>query len=290
MKRLIVNADDFGLCASVNRGILDAHRNGIVTSATLLASGPGFDEAVALARGATALGVGVHLNLTRGHALSPPATIPSLVGQDGTFAHTPRSLAVGLARGRIALGEVAREWGAQIARVREAGISPTHLDSEKHVHLLRPLLTVTMLTAQTQKISAIRAGAEPALLTRLAPLNRQWYKAMVMAVLGRRARRQAAIAELRAPDRVLGVLDAGRLDGARLDRLFRRVRGGVTELICHPGYDSPELRRVLAETGGGYLLGAREAEVRALTAPGLGRTLRERGIELIHYGMLWRFP
>ena len=286
MRRLIVNADDFGLCASVNRGILEAHRDGIVTSATLLANTPGFEEAVTLARAAPGLGVGVHLNLTRGWPLSPPARIPSLVGKDGRFAHTPVGVVAGLCRRRIALGEVEREWAAQIARAREAGIAPTHLDGEKHVHLLPPLFRVAMGQARDYGVRGLRAGAEEGMLGRLAPANPQWYKAWVLAVLGRHARGRARASVLKTPDRVMGVVDGGRLDGARLERLLGRVGEGVTELICHPGYDSPELRRFMAETGGGYLLAAREAEVRALTGPGLQRKLRERGIELIHYGML----
>ncbi len=286
MKRLIVNADDFGLCASVNRGILEAHRNGIVTSATLLANGAGFDEAAALARETPTLGVGIHLNLTRGRPVGSAADVPSLVRGDGVFAHAPVGLALRLARGRIAREDVWREWEAQITRVLDAGIKPTHLDSEKHVHVLPPLLDVAIELGWAYGIGAIRAGAEAGLAARLAPANPQWYKMLVLAVLGRRARRRIAASGHKLPDRILGVLDGGRFDERRLACLLGRVGPGVTELICHPGYDSPELRRVLAETGGGYLLAAREAEVRALASPGLRQALRERGIALIHYGML----
>lgn len=286
MKRLIVNADDFGLCGSVNRGILEAHRQGIVTSATLLAGAPGFEEAVALARGEPGLGVGVHLNLTRGRPVSAPSRVPTLVRDDGMFAHTPWTLALGMLGRRIALDEVEREWAAQIDRGRDFGITPTHLDSEKHVHLLPGLLDVALGLARDRGIGAIRAGGEPGVWARLAPVNPQWYKTCGVAVLGRRARRHAMADGRRAPDRVLGVLDGGRLDEDHLVRLLGRVSAGVTELICHPGYDSPELRRLVAEGGGGYLLAAREAEVRALTAPRLREALRQRGIELIHYGLL----
>jgi len=286
VKRLIVNADDFGACASVNRGVLEAHRHGIVTSATILANTPGFEEAAALARQAPELGVGVHLNLTWGRAVSPPARVPTLVRPDGTFAHAPSALAVALLRRRIALQEVEREWRAQIARARDAGIAPTHLDAHKHVHLLPPLLRVGMSLAREFEIRGMRAGAEPGLVTRLAPADAQWYKIWVLALLGRRARRKLMAAGTKVPDRVLGVLDGGRLDGGRLERLLARDEEGVTELMCHPGYDSPELRHLQAEAGGRYPVAAREVEVRALTAPDLRRILLERGISLIHYGML----
>ena len=285
MKRLIVNADDFGLCASVNRGILEAHEQGIVTSATVLANAPGFEDAIALARRAPSLGVGVHLNLTRGRPVSHPHAVPSLVRRDGAFAYSAWSLPVAIAAGRIALGDVREEWGAQIARLRRAGIGPTHLDGEQHAHLLPPLFRVAASLAQAEGILAVRAAAEPGLFPRLAPANPQWYKAGIVAVIGRRARRRAARAGLRAPDHLLGIVDGGRLDGARLERLLARVADGVTELIAHPGYESAELREVAGERGA-YSAPAREAELRALTAPGLRRELAARGIDLIHYGML----
>lgn len=282
MKRLIVNADDFGLCASVNRGILEAHRDGIVTSATILANAPGFEDAAALARDGPGLGVGVHLNLTRGRPVSRPADVPSLVRGDGRFAHTPGALA----RGRMAMEDVRREWAAQIARVRSAGIAPTHLDSEKHVHFLPVLLAAAVGLAREHGIRAIRGGAEAGLLARLAPTNPQWYKAVALAALGRRARRRIVAAGLRAPDRLLGIIDSGRLNAGGLGRLLDGLPDGVAELICHPGYVSQELRAIVAETGGGSLLEAREREVRAFTAPAVRRMVETQRIELIHYGKL----
>lgn len=289
MKRLIVNADDFGLCAGVSRGILQAHRNGIVTSATILANAPGFDEALALARTAPALGLGVHLNLTWGRPVTRPEEVPSLVRGDGAFAFPAWRLPLAIALGRIALEDVRREWAAQIARVRCAGLAPTHLDSEKHVHLFPPLFGVALLLARAEGILAIRAGGEQGMLRRLAPANPQWYKAAILAPLGRRARCRAALAGLRSPDRVLGIVEGGRLNGARLRPLLRRMAEGVTELICHPGHDSPELRAMVGEAGA-YSAPAREAELRALAAPGLRQEVLERGIALTHYGLLAADP
>lgn len=266
----------------MNRGILEAHRTGIVTSATLLANGPGFEEAAALARETPALGVGVHLNLTRGRPVSRPADVPSLVGDGGAFARTP----LGLGRGGADLRDVRREWQAQIARVVAAGVTPTHLDSEKHVHLLPALLEVAIGLAGAFGVRALRAGAEPGLLARVAPLNPQWYKGWVVGALGRRARRRVVASGRVAPDRLLGVVDGGCLDGPRLERLLRGLRPGVTELICHPGNDGPDLRRLLGNGGGRYGAAARAAEVRALAAAPLRDRLRRDDISLIHYGML----
>jgi predicted glycoside hydrolase/deacetylase ChbG (UPF0249 family) len=285
MKRLIVNADDFGLCGSVNRGILEAHQRGIVTSATILANAPGFEDAIALARQAPSLGVGVHLTLTWGRPVSRPQEVPSLVRGDGAFAFTAWHLPAAMAAGRITLGDVRKEWSAQVARLRQKGIVPTHFDSEKHVHLLPPLFRVAVALARDGGILALRAGAEPGLFRRLAPTNPQWYKAAVLALIGRGARRRAALAGLRVPDRLLGIMDGGRLDEERLKRLLTCVADGLTELISHPGHESAELRKAAGDRGG-YSAPARAAEFRALTAPGLRRDLAARGVELVHYGML----
>src|SRR5262249_34836467 len=133
MKSLIVNADDLGWSEGVNRGIAEAHRRGIVTSASLLANGAAFVLAVELARTAPALGVGVHLNLSDGAPMAERETVTSLLNDEGEFAGGPESLLLRMARRGLDLGEVEREWEAQIGKIREAGIEPTHLDGHKHV-------------------------------------------------------------------------------------------------------------------------------------------------------------
>src|SRR5262245_60514883 len=136
MKELIVNADDFGLTQQVNRGILDAHHDGIVTSTTLLANGGSFDEAVSMSRQAPQLGVGVHLNLSEGNPVSRASEIPSLVDSRGALHLTPGRLWAGIVKRKVSLSDVERELLAQVRKVIRAGISPTHLDGHKHVHVL----------------------------------------------------------------------------------------------------------------------------------------------------------
>ena len=136
MKRLIVNADDFGLTRGVTQGILDAHREGIVTSTTLMANGAAFDFAVAASRQAPALGVGVHLNLSEGIPVSPAGTIPTLVDERGRLHLKPGELLKGLLKGRVDLDEVETELRRQITKILDAGVPATHLDGHKHVHVL----------------------------------------------------------------------------------------------------------------------------------------------------------
>src|SRR5262249_47753778 len=148
MRELIVNADDFGLTRQVSRGIIDAHCEGIVTSTTLLANGGAFEAALSMSRRAPRLGIGVHLNLSEGVPVSPPATIPSLVDPRGRLHLTPGRLWAGVLRCKVSLSDVERELRAQIEKVLRAGIAPTHFDGHKHVHALPCFSDIVIRLAQ----------------------------------------------------------------------------------------------------------------------------------------------
>ncbi|TYS67556.1 chitin disaccharide deacetylase [Sutcliffiella horikoshii] len=145
MIRLIVNADDFGLCQGVNYGILDSHLYGIVTSTTMMMNMPGTEHAIELAKAHPALGVGIHLVLTGGYPINQD--VPSLVDEKGAFL---RLSAVNSNTGEIPwkLKEVEREWDAQIKKFLASGLHPTHLDSHHHVHTLPQLLPVIQKLAK----------------------------------------------------------------------------------------------------------------------------------------------
>ena len=135
MRRLIINADDFGLTAGVNRGILEAHGHGVVTSATLMATGAAFEDAVAIAHANPALGVGCHIVLTDGTPVSPPKSIPTLIGSDGkNFRPSLVDFIQALLRGAIREDDLEREAVAQVQKLQCAGINVTHLDTHKHTH------------------------------------------------------------------------------------------------------------------------------------------------------------
>src|SRR5215472_13323215 len=131
MTKLIVNGDDFGFARSVNTGILRGHREGILTSTTIMANGPAFDDAIEIALANPSLGVGCHVAVVDGLPISPPADIPSLLSSDGRLPGTVTELARKLGR-VIRVRDVEREIGAQVQRVIDAGITPTHLDTHKH--------------------------------------------------------------------------------------------------------------------------------------------------------------
>src|SRR5262245_16933755 len=132
MKRLIINADDFGFTRGVNEGIVRAFELGIVTSTTLMANGEAFDHAVELAKANPRLAVGCHLAAVGGKPVLTKGG--SLVNGDRRLPATLSKLVSGLARGTIRIAEIESEFRAQVDRVFKAGIVPTHLDSHKHSH------------------------------------------------------------------------------------------------------------------------------------------------------------
>src|SRR5262249_12255739 len=160
MKALIVNADDLGWTAGVNRGIAEAHRNGIVTSTSLLANGPAFADGVRTAGELPGLGVGGPLNLSDGGPIAPAEQVKSLLNQDGRCAGGPESLLLRLTTRSLQVKEVEKEWNAQIQKVRAAGIHPTHLDGHKHVQMLPGLFTIVLRLAKRHGIEAVRVSHE----------------------------------------------------------------------------------------------------------------------------------
>jgi len=142
MKRLIVNADDFALTESVNRGIIAAHRDGILTSASLLANGTAFEQAIASSQHVPQLSVGVHLNISEGTPVTPAAHISTIVDGRGEFYLKPFHLWVRILKRQINLDHIYTECRAQICKVFEAGIGPTHLDGHLHIHILPQLSQV----------------------------------------------------------------------------------------------------------------------------------------------------
>ncbi len=147
MKKLIINADDFGYSRGVNYAIVDSHCAGILTSTTIMANMPGFDHAVELAHQTPTLGIGIHLTLTCGRPLLSGHT--TLVDDSGTF---PRLGFYEDPSTAVSLDEVRAEWTAQIERALAAGIVPTHLDSHHHIHTYKNLPEVFAELARTYKL------------------------------------------------------------------------------------------------------------------------------------------
>jgi predicted glycoside hydrolase/deacetylase ChbG (UPF0249 family) len=289
VKQLIVNADDFGLTESVSRGILHAHQNGIVTSATLLANGIAWEMSIAASKQAPRLGIGVHLNLSEGIPVSPTFRVQTVVDAKGRLHLTPTRLWKAVVQRQVRLGDIETELRAQVMRVVEAGIKPTHLDGHLHIHILPRVSEIVVRLAREFGIVAIRCPLEPirsilrpmkgdvAHATSKAAVQRRAV-ALAVSFFARRFRKRLEKAGLMCPAHFNGTSRTGLLDLRGVKDILLSLPDGISELMCHPGYLDADLVAV-----GGRLLAQREAELLALTSPvTIDLTVRQ-GIQLATY-------
>jgi chitin disaccharide deacetylase len=282
MKKIIINADDFGLSAGVNEGIVRAHREGVLSSATLMANMPGFAEAVALAKENPELGVGVHLNLLRGLPLSDPAKIAPLLGPDGRFLVSPKKLLGRILSGKAGREVLEREMRAQIEKVLRTGLKPSHLDSEKHMHAFPPVFRVAIDLAVEYGIGKVRFIKEFGLSRHAS----QSAKAVFLSLCCARVAGRIKAAGLVIVDRFYGISNSGRMRAADLRRLIERPEEGSVEIMVHPGLVRPELLALEGLTGPYYINRFREGEWRAVTDPSVKALFDDPGRRLISYNGL----
>jgi predicted glycoside hydrolase/deacetylase ChbG (UPF0249 family) len=266
-RRLIINADDLGLHPLIDAGILRCLREGIVTSVSICASGGHFVEAAAGARDA-GLDVGVHLTLVGEAPVSSPDALPTLAPAGrlpGGYAALFRRL---LFR-QVHIAEIELELNAQVARVRDAGLEVSHLDSHQHVHLHPSLLPVTFRVARRFGIRALRAAPSVDALVGLRPA--------VLALFAHRAARRARQEGLKVPDAVLGLAETGGLSEERLLRVLDRLPPGTSELVCHPGAGDAAIG-----TAYGWHFHW-DDEAQALTSSRVRESLERHGVRLVRY-------
>jgi predicted glycoside hydrolase/deacetylase ChbG (UPF0249 family) len=288
LRNLIVNADDLGWTEGVNRGIAEAHRHGIVTSASLLANGGAFASGVELARSTPGLGVGVHLNLSDGEPVAERELVTSLLSDRGELEGRPESLLLRLARRSVLLNEIEEEWNAQIQKVRDSGIEPTHLDGHRHVQMLPGLFEMALRLAKKHGIAAIRISHEESSLraalsagTRQkgSVVMRQGVQARGLKLLAPDAREQAERVGIAAADYFCGIAQTGELTRDGVLRLLEILPEGTTELMCHPGYLDADLAKSATR-----LQASRQQELEILTDTAIRNLVASQGIRLIDYG------
>ena len=252
MKRLIVNADDFGWSEAVTGGIIKAHREGILTSTTLMANLPGAEAALERARReAPDLGIGLHLVLTEGRPLAGK-NAAWLTDPAGEFIRALPALSRLVRSSADAREAVRKEWDAQVRWALDHDLRPTHLDSHKHVHLMPVLLPIAVDLARRHGIPAIRTTAEIRLrgLARLLPREWTWQdrvRQRLLTWIGRRwgvqARKTVCEAGLATTDWFFGVRATGGMSPDVMLQLLRRAPEGTGELMVHPGLAEAEAGR-----------------------------------------------
>ena len=276
MSRLIVNADDFGLTAGVNRAILELHRAGVLTSATLMARAAATGKAIELALATPSLGVGCHVVLADGEPVLPRHEIPSLVNaRTGRFQPTLGVFLKRLLAGLIRPAEMEAEAGAQMALLQSKGVALTHIDTHKHAHMFPAVLRPVLRAARAAGIRAVRNPFEPAWSLR-ATHRAPWMRRVQVSLLRRfepAFRRFVAEEGFTTTDGAAGVLATGTLDSKAVQSILRGIPPGTWELVTHPGYNDSDLARVRTR-----LLASRETERSALESLQL-----VPGIELISF-------
>ena len=269
--RLVVNADDFGMSAAISRGILRAHREGIVTSVSLLGNCADLEGARVLLSEAPGLGVGVHLSLVEGAPIADPARVPSLLTPSGRFRSRGAEFIAAWGKRQIDPSDVEREFDAQVDRIHAAGIKIDHLDTHHHLGFLPVVGRSVEAVARRHDIGAIRTEIETPTLSWVTD-PRRGLKAGVLTGLNWLTRRQ--LGARRHSAQSWGYVESGRLDEIRVLEIIGRLGPGTHELICHPG----------EEQSPGY---DHTGELVALTSAKVRRALGQRGVRLCRWGDLF---
>lgn len=280
MKDLIVTADDFGASAEINRAVARAHREGILTSASLMVNEPAFEEAVALARAAPSLAVGLHLALSLSRPTLPRERIPDLVDAEGRLPDNSTRAGWRYYFSRRLRPQLEREVRAQIEKFLATGLPLDHVNGHQHLHMHPRVFATLVGCAREYGIGGVRIVRDDLRLNLRLDRGRWGYKlshAATFGVLGCWCRRMARGTACATADRVWGLYQDGHLTREPLLGMLRRLPPGVTEIYSHPSLgrgEKPERRPDL--------------EFEALIDPEVKRAVGEAGARLTAYGRLRR--
>ena len=284
LRRLIVNADDFGLTRGVNRAIVESSRDGIVTSSTLMANGQAFEDAIAHANSASRLSVGCHVVLVDGSPLlggRQASTLSDKKAHDGRFYDGLGAFALRAVSGTVHAEEIEAEVTAQIRKLQSAGVSVSHLDTHKHTHILPQVLQPLLRAARTCGVPAVRNPFGPvrfSILAKYPSLWKRYSQVTVLNRLGGRFRDSVADAGMLTTDGTVGIVSTGAMDDYLFASIVESLPEGTWEFVCHPGYNDNELDSIRTR-----LRQSRALELKLLTSPKTRDLLGRGGIQLISY-------
>jgi hopanoid biosynthesis associated protein HpnK len=267
-RRLIVNADDFGRAHSINEAVIRAHREGILTSASLMVNEPACGEAVALARENPGLGVGLHLTLLCGRSALPHEKIPGLTRSTGEFSDNPVSVGFRYFFQRDLREQIRVEIHAQFEKFQATGLPLDHVNGHLHLHLHPTVFGILMQDAEPLGVRRLRLTREPFWLDACLASGRRLYRTVHAAIyfyLSWRAQGSLRRKNIRHTQRVFGLLENDRVDEAYLLNLLPVLPAGDSELYSHPSLDKFK------------------HEFEALISPRVKQRIDQLGIKLIRY-------
>jgi len=281
VRRIIINADDFGLTTGVNSAVIELHANGFLTSATLMAHASATEDAIALALKTPTLGVGCHIILVDGNPTLPAHSIPTLIDSHTGLLHRKLTTFLRLLLlGRIHPDEIQAEATAQIARLTQTGLRLTHIDTHKHTHMFPAVLRPVLKAARAAGISSVRNPFEPLWSRRATPAAPVARRIQVNLLHGLHTRFRRTVQQegFTTTNGSLGVLATGSLTAETVASLLTNMPDGTWELVTHPGYNDQDLAQVTTR-----LKESRDIERKALTAVTL-----EENLELVSFAQLGR--
>lgn len=291
MRKLIINADDLGIAESTNEAILVAHREGILTSTSLMSNMPAFDHAVEnVVRRCPNLGVGLHFCLTSGCSVSPKESVKSLVDNSGRFRQGFFSL-LKRSRSKEIEREIECELHAQVVKAMDAGVSLDHINSHRHIHMIPAIFRVIARVAKEYAIPAIRISREPwpslrSIFRRVWSLDfhRNWPKNTILRICSRRIERNDSIF---APDFTFGILDSGKMNSLALQRILNSNWDGVAEIVTHPGYEYAGNAKLISCEDLSFIKAPfRQKELEALIDPRMRELVHTTRTDMIDFGQM----
>jgi hopanoid biosynthesis associated protein HpnK len=234
MDGLIVTADDFGAAPEVNEAVEQAHRNGILTAASLMVNGAAAADAVERARTLPLLGIGLHLVLVEGRPTLPPAEIPDLVDSNGLFRTNMVKAGIDIFFRPSVRRQLAAEIDAQFEAFAATGLPLDHVNAHKHFHLHPTIAGLIMAIGPRYGMTAMRAPIEPrAILCGIEP-GTTTIAERIAAPYARAVRSRIRRAGMLVPDQVFGLAWSGAMSAKRVAALIERLPSGLSEIYLHP--------------------------------------------------------
>jgi predicted glycoside hydrolase/deacetylase ChbG (UPF0249 family) len=280
MKKLIVNADDFGLTEGINRGIIDGFKDGIITSASLIPTMPAFEHAVKLAMANPDLDIGVHLSLTVGKPCSNSNRLSSIL-QQGEFIRSYVSVIRSICVNRVDIEDIKNEMSRQIRKVQEVGLKVSHVDSHQHIHMVPHIFGLLLELMKEHEVPFLRIPDE-LVSTRMLLTIKGW-GLFILGLAGKVSRRKAVRAGVSTAQRFRGLFCSESMSLRDLTHVLESLEPGISELMCHPGYNDDALGSIYHKPS------FREEELAALTHQETRELVRQRGIRLINYTALLNY-